>query len=68
MRGEETADAIRELKIENAAWSPEVYAERIVGGRDVGIGVLMEFCRRILDGNGLSENWAISVAILIFKR
>ena len=34
---------------------------------DVGIRVLMELCQSILDGKGMPDDWATSVAIPIFK-
>ena len=39
----------------------------IVSSGDVGIKVLMELCYGMLDGKGIPENWATSVAIYIFK-
>ena len=39
----------------------------ILASGDVGIRVLMEVCQRILDGKGMPEDWATSVAIPIFK-
>ena len=55
------------MKIGRAPWPTEVEAEMILASGDVGIRVLMELCHRILDGRGMTEDWATSVAIPIFK-
>ena len=39
----------------------------ILASEDVGIRVLMELYQRILDGKGMSEDWATSVVIFILK-
>ena len=39
----------------------------ILASEDVGIRVLMELCHRIVDGKGMPDDWATSVAIHIFK-
>ena len=39
----------------------------ILASRDVGNRVLMQHRQRILDGKGMPEDWASSVAIPIFK-
>ena len=60
-------EAFKYLKIVKAPGPTEVYAEMILASGDVGIRVLIELCHRILDGKGMPEDWAISVAIPIFK-
>ena len=42
--------------------------EIMVASGDVGIRVLIELCHGILDGKGIQEDWATSVAIPIFKE
>ena len=35
------------------------YAEMILASGDVGIRALMKLCHRMLDGNGMPEDWAM---------
>ena len=39
----------------------------ILASGDIGNGVSMEYCQRILDRKGMPAEWVISVAIPIFK-
>ena len=55
------------LKIGKAPGPTDVYAEMILASGDVGIRVLMEHCHGILDGKGMPDDWAASVAIPILK-
>ena len=63
---EEIVEAFKYLKIGMTSGHTEVYAEMILVCGDVGIGVLMELCQRILDGKGIPEDWATFVVIPIF--
>ena len=60
-------EALKYLKVGKAPGPSEVYAELILASGDVGISVLMELCQRILDGKGMSADWATCVAIPICK-
>ena len=60
---EEIMEALKHLKIRKAPGPTEVYAEMIPANGDVGIRVLIEICQSILDGNGMPEDRATSVAI-----
>ena len=60
-------EAFRHLNIVKVPRPTEIYAEMIIASGDVGIGVQVEICHRILDGKGMPEDWATSVAIPIFK-
>ena len=62
---EEIMEAFKYLMIGKAPGPTEVYA-KMMASRDVGIRVLMELCQRILDGKGMPEDWATSVAMPIF--
>ena len=64
---EEIIEAVKYLKIGMAPGPTEVNAEMILAGGDVGIGVLTEHCHRILDGKGMTEDWATSSSIPIYK-
>ena len=65
---EEIMEVFKYLKIGKAPEPTEAYAEIIPSSGDVLIRVLMELCQRILDGNGMQEDWATSVAINILKE
>ena len=60
-------ETFKHLKIGKAPGPTEVYAEMIIARGDVGIRIPMELCHRILDGNGMPVDRAISVEIPIFK-
>ena len=64
---EEIMEVLKYLKIGKAPGPTEVYAEMILASGDVGIRVLMELCHRILDGKGMPEGWATSVAAPILR-
>ena len=53
--------------IGKATGPSEVYSETILASEDVGIRLLMELCQNTLYGKVMPANWAISVAIPIFK-
>ena len=55
------------LKDWNGAGPTEVHAEMIIANGDVEIRVLVKSCYGILDGKGMPEDWATSVAITISK-
>ena len=63
----EIMEAFKYLKIGKVPGLTEVYAEIILASGDVEIRALMEHCQRILDGKGMPEDWATSVAIHIFN-
>ena len=54
---EEIMEAFKHLMIEKAPGPTEIYAKMILASVDVGIRVLMELYHRILDGNGMPEDW-----------
>ena len=64
--GEEIMEAFMHLTIGKAPWTTEAYAEMILASEDVGIFVLMELRQIILDGKGMPEDSATTVAIPIF--
>ena len=34
---------------------------------EIGIGVMVELCQGVLDGRGITDEWALSVVVPIFK-
>ena len=63
----EIVEVFKYLKIGMAPGPTEVYAEIILASGDVGIRALVKLCHGILDGKGMPEEWATSVAFPIFK-
>ena len=55
------------MKPGNAAGSSEVRAE-MRSAREVGISVMMELCRRVLDGKGMPDELQTSMLIPILKE
>ena len=64
---EDIMEAWKYLKIGMAPGPIEAYAESIQTIEDAEMRVLMEICRRIPCGKLMSEDWAISVAIPVFR-
>lgn len=64
---EEVVRAIREMSTGKAAGPSEVSVEMIIASGEIGIGVMMELCQRVLDGRGMPEEWEVSVVVPIFK-
>ena len=64
---EEILEAFKHLKIAMAPGPSEVYAQMILASGDILIKMLMDLFQRILDGIGMPEDWATSVAIPIFE-
>ena len=59
--------AFKHLKIGKAPSPSEVYAEMILASGDVGKGVLMEHCQKVLNGKGMPADWSTSVAMPLFE-
>ena len=43
-------------------------AEMVSASKEVGIGVLMDLCQRLLNGKGMPDEWRTIVVVLIFKE
>ena len=67
VRREEVVKAMGEMKAGKAAGPSEVSVEMIVASGEIGIGVMVELCRSMLDGRGMPDEWALSVVLPIFK-
>ena len=52
---EEMITAMKAMKLGKAAGPSEVCAETISTSAKMGISVMMELCRRALDGKGMSD-------------
>ena len=64
---EEVAKAIKEMKLGKAAGVSEVAAEHIKASGMVGIEVIMGIANRMLDGEGIPEDWRHSVLVPLYK-
>ena len=64
---EEVVKAMGEMKTGKAAGPSEVNVEMILASGEIGINVMMQLCQRVLDGNGMPDEWALSVVVPIFK-
>ena len=59
--------AIKVLKPGKSAGSSKACAEMISASGEIGVGVMMELCQRMLNGKGMPDEWQTSVLIPIFK-
>ena len=64
---EELLQALNEMKTVNAPGPSEVSLELIAAGGGVGIQVMPEICQKVLDGFGMSAEWALGIVVPIFK-
>ena len=64
---EEVVKAIKEMKLGKAAGVSEVAAEHIKASGMVGIEVIMGIANRMLDGEGIPEDWRHSVLVPLYK-
>ena len=64
---EEVMAAMNKMKLEKAAGPSEVNMDMIIASGTFGVGVMKKLCRRVLDGEGMPEEWKASVVVPIFK-
>ena len=64
---EEVLQALSELKTEKAPGPSEVSLGLITAGGGVGKQVMAVICQRVLDGFGMTAEWALSIVVPIFK-
>ena len=55
------------MKTVNVPGPSEVSLELIAAGGGVGIQVMAEICQKVLDGFGMSAEWALRILVPIFK-
>ena len=63
---EEVMEAMNKMKLGKAAGPSEVNMDMIIASGTFGIGVI-KLCQRMLDGEGMPEEWKTSVVVSIFK-
>jgi len=56
------------MKGAKVASPSEVCVEMLVASGDVGLGVTLKLCHRVLDGRKMLIDWVLSVVVSIFKR
>ena len=64
---EEMTIAIKVMKPAKVAGPSEVCAEMIFASGEVGVGVMVDLCQRVLDGKGMPDEWQTSMLVPIFK-
>jgi hypothetical protein len=64
---EEVMKAMGEMKTGKAAGPSAVSVELITGSGEIGIDVMVKLCQGVLNGNGMPDDWAMSVIVPIFK-
>ena len=62
----EVREAIRKMKQEKAAGLFEITTEMIVAGGRIAEEVMPQFCQRVLDEKGISDEWKTSILEPIF--
>ena len=64
---EEVMEAINKMKLGKAAGPSEVNMDMIIASGTFGVGVMKKLCQRMLDGEGMPEEWKTSAVFPIFK-
>ena len=65
---EEVMEAMNKMKLGKAAGPSEVNMNMIIASGTFGVGVMKKLCQRVLDGEGMPEEWKTSVVVLILKK
>ena len=65
---EEVMEAMNKMKLGKAAGPSEVNMDIIIASGTFGAGVMKKLSQRVLDGEGMPEEWKTSVVVPIFKR
>ena len=64
---EEVMEALYEMKLGKAAGPSKVNMDMIIPSGTFGDGVMKKLCQKVLDGEGMPEEWKTSVVVPIFK-
>ena len=64
---EKVMEAMNKMKLGKAAGPSEANMDMIIASGMFGVGVMKKLCQRVLDGEGMSEEWKTSVVVPIFK-
>ena len=63
----EVMETMTKMKLGKAAGPSEVNMDMIIASGTFGVGVTKKLCQRMLDGEGMPEEWKTSVVVPIFK-
>ena len=63
----EVLQAMKEMKLGKAPGLSEVTTEMIRSSGERGVKVMREICQRVMDGEGLPNDWKTSVVVPIYK-
>ena len=58
---------MKKMRLGKAAGPSEVNMDVIIASGTFGVGVMKKLCQRVLDGEGMPEEWKTSVVVPIFK-
>ena len=58
---------MKKMRLGKAAGPSEVNMDVIIAIERFGVGVTKKLCQRVLDGEGMPEEWKTSVVVPIFK-
>ena len=64
---EEVMEALNKMKLGKTAGPSEVNMDMIIPSGTFGVGVMKKLCQKVLDGEGMPEEWKTSVVVPIFK-
>ena len=65
---EEVMEALNKMKLGKAAGPSEVNMDMIIASGTFGVGVMKKLCQRVLDGEGMPEEWKTMPEVVpIFK-
>ena len=65
---EEVMEVMNKMKLGKAAGPSEVNMDMIIASGTFGVGVMKKLCQRVLDGEGMPEEWKTSVVVPVFKE
>ena len=64
---EEVMEAMNKMTLGKAAGPSKVNMDMIIASGTYSVGVMKKLCQRVLDGEGMPEEWKTSVVVPIFK-
>ena len=65
---EEVMEAMNKMKLGKTAGPSEVNMDMIIASGTFGVAVMKKSYQRVLDGEGMPEEWKTSVVVSIFKE
>ena len=65
---EEMAITVKTMKPGKTAGPSEICAEMISASGEVRVSVMVQLCQRVLDGNGMPDEWQTSALVPVCKE